>query len=345
MPDPIPTKPTIHKQPLFWPSSDGPSECYPAIGSGTAAREYLNREGFIVLRNAVPYSLCTAAKAAFNTEVKPDRSYFLRHESGKYEQHVFTEANFMKYPIMNVQDLSEKKFPRFRRLGLDIVTQPAIQRAVKVLLGETGRVIHTMYFDGNQVTWPHRDAHYIDSERSGEMIAVWIALEDIHPDAGRFYVCPRSHRTKIPGVVDENSLDPNGPGYKSLIADYVNNGPLECVAPQLKQGDAIFWSALTIHGSLPTLNPRYSRRSFTAHYIGASDEFRWNYAKTKRTERATRTGKPESIIVNGVSIALHEDQSDWRRQLKLTMAARLPGAYTLLRTAKSAWQHSGRANR
>ncbi|MGA7937721.1 MAG: hypothetical protein WCA35_29505, partial [Kovacikia sp.] len=38
-------------------------------------------------------------------------------------------------------------------------------------------------------------------------------------------------------------------------------------APDLRQGDALFWHPNTIHGALPTVDPQYSRKSSTAHYI------------------------------------------------------------------------------
>src|SRR5690606_27152149 len=45
---------------------------------------------------------------------------------------------------------------------------------------------------------------------------------------------------------------------------------LVCEAPALKKGDVLFWHGKTIHGSLATTQPEYSRQSFTAHYMPVS---------------------------------------------------------------------------
>ena len=104
----------------------------------------------------------------------------------------------MKYPIMNIQDLPGDRFGAFRDGGLEMLAHRSVREVMATLLGEPGRMIHTMYFDGNQKTWAHRDSHYIDSEETGRMISVWIAAEDIDPGAGRFYVYARSHVTPTP---------------------------------------------------------------------------------------------------------------------------------------------------
>jgi phytanoyl-CoA hydroxylase len=114
---------------------------------------YFAEQGYVVVRSAVPRELCTAATEAFAREVKPSRRYFKRHESGGYERHVFTPAGFMKYPIMNIQDLDVQAFHDFREQGLALVTHPTVINSVMtMLLGEPGRIAHTMYFDGNQET-------------------------------------------------------------------------------------------------------------------------------------------------------------------------------------------------
>jgi phytanoyl-CoA hydroxylase len=298
-----------------------PEDC-PPLGERAAFKRYFDEEGFIVVRNALPASLCEAAKQAFLAEVWPDKRHlFLRHASGAYERHVYTDAGFMKYPIMNIQDVSGQRYPRFRNLGLQLLTQDAIRRAMENLFGEPGQLIHSMYFDGNQVTWAHRDGHYIDSKTPGSMVGVWVAAEDIHPDAGRFYVLPRSHRMAVPGEHD----DPNREAYKAAMAAFVRNGPLDCVSPILKQGDMLLWSSLTIHGSLPTLDGQRSRRSFTAHYIPRSHGFRWSGGNA--------ANKPRAFVVNGVQVTSHIEPglAGFAKQLLID---RLPALYSRLRRAR-----------
>jgi phytanoyl-CoA hydroxylase len=298
-----------------YPPDAGNNEHYPRPDDAVAFKAWFEQQGYIVIRRAVPQALCSAGVQAFRREVLPDRlGFFERHASGKYERHVLTESGFMKYPIMNLQDLPENKYAGFRRSGLDLLTQAGIQRAIGVLFGEPGRVVHTMYFDGNQTTWAHRDGHYIDSQQSGKMIGVWVAAEDIHPAAGRFFIVPRSHRMPVPG----EEGDPNSTAYKARMADFVCNGPLHCVAPVLQCGDVLLWSALTIHGSLPTTDMAFSRRSFTAHYVPRSHQFQWNV----RAQASRR-----QMFVNGLQVVQHRDDDTLFKRLRNAIRSDMPRVY------------------
>ncbi len=304
---------------LCFPRSAGP-EYYPHPEQTEAFKEWFDREGYIVVRKAVRPGLCGSAVQAFQAEVLTDRmGFFERHASGKYERHVVTDTGFMKYPIMNLQDIATKKYPHFKKRGLDILTQATIQLAISVLFGEPGRMVHTMYFDGNQTTWAHRDGHYIDSQQAGKMIGVWVAAEDIHPEAGRFFILPRSHSMPLP---DEQG-DPNSAVYKAGMAAFVHDGPLDCVAPILKQGDMLLWTSMTIHGSLPTTDKRFSRRSFTAHYVPQSHQFQWNV----RTHASKR-----SVNINGVEVILHGDEGSWFKRLRNAVRSDWPRFYGWART-------------
>lgn len=297
---------------------------YPSLASADDFRAYFEREGFVVLRSAVSPELCEAAKQSFLTEMLPaKKAYFLRHASGRHERHVYTEQGFMKYPIMNFQDISTRRYAKFKKISLDLLTHDVIKRVVCILLGEPGQIVHTMYFDGNQTTWAHRDGHYFDSNQAGQMVGVWIAAEDIHPEAGRFFVIPRSHRTPVPG----EEHDPNGTEYKAIMADFVRSGPLDCVAPVLKQGDMLVWNSMTIHGSLPTTNPHFSRRSFTAHYVPQSHQLKRHVAKGPQLQ---------TMLQNGVTISLYSDHRSAMGIVKNSLRSEFPGLYRIAQQIKMA---------
>ncbi len=302
---------TVLEKPSAYPEDDP----YPPLSQAKAARAWFEREGYLLVRGAIPARLCQAGVEAFRDEVLGDHlGFFERHVSGKFERHQYTPAGYMKYPIMNLQDLASRRHAGFRHAGLTVLTHPAIQRALTVLTGEPARCVHTMYFDGNQTTWAHRDGHYIDSSNDGQMIGVWVAAEDIHPDAGRFFVVPRSHTMRVPG----EGGDPNSPDYKKLMADFVRDGPLDCVAPILKQGDMLLWTSMLIHGSLPTTDERWSRRSFTAHYVPVSQPYKWN-VRSRKSERSLR--------FNRVEVMLHADDGTSLTRLRNHVRAEWPRVY------------------
>ncbi len=308
---------------LEQPAGYGDDDPYPPLSRPQECRAWFEREGYLLVRAAIPARLCQAGIDAFRADVLGDHlGFFERHVSGKFERHQYTPAGYMKYPIMNLQDLASRRHAGFRRAGLNVLTHPAIPRALAVLTGESARCVHTMYFDGNQVTWAHRDGHYIDSGDDGQMIGVWVAAEDIHPDAGRFFVLPRSHRIRVPG----EDADPNSAAYKARMADFVRDGPLDCVAPVMRQGDLLIWSSMVIHGSLPTGDERWSRRSFTAHYVPQSQHYKWN-VRSRKSER--------SIRFNRIEVMLHADDGTRAARLRNHVRAEWPRVYG---AARNLWR-------
>lgn len=253
---------------------DDASDSYLQLRTAAEIRDYYNREGYAIVRNLIPAELCDRAKLAFEKEVKPYQGYMYRQTtSGDPEKHIFTEHGYVLNSILNIQDLNVKSFPEFCEAGLAIVTHSKMYDAVKTILGEPGKIVQSMYFEGNPATWAHQDTYYLDASKIGSMTAAWIAVEDIKPGAGRFYVYPGSH--KIDMVKNGGNFDIafNHARYKQLILDTIAAYGLECRAPAMRKGDVLFWSAKLIHGSLETRQPYYSRCSFTTHFIPESTRF------------------------------------------------------------------------
>lgn len=247
---------------------DDASDPYFNLTDELAIHNYYQREGYVVIRNLIPSQLCEQARLTFEQEVKPYDGYMYRQTtSGSPEKHIFTDFGYVLNSILNIQDLNTKTFPQFREVGLSVITHSNIYDAVKTILGEPGKLVQSMYFEGNPSTWAHQDTYYLDSTQVGRMTAAWIAVEDIQPGAGRFYVYPGSHNIDMVKNGGDFDVAFNHSKYKSLILDIIKKYGLECRAPAMRRGDVLFWSAKTIHGSLETTQPSYSRCSFTAHFI------------------------------------------------------------------------------
>jgi phytanoyl-CoA hydroxylase len=282
-------------------------------------RRYYDDQGYVVVRGLVPAELCDRAREAFQREVKPFGGYIYRQTTANPERHVLTEHGFMMNPILNVQDLPGT-FPQFKSTALAIITHPRVQEAARALLGETSRIVQSMYFDGNPATWPHQDTYYLDSSTIGRMAAAWIAVEDIHPGAGRFFVYPGSH--KIDVLKNSGGIDVafHHDRYKKLIIDVIREHKLRCHAPALAKGDGLFWAAKTIHGSLQTVAPEHSRSSFTAHFIPASTALLQFQSRLKplRLQR-----------INGVEVHCPKDQERAFNRAMLWTETTFPRAFQL----------------
>jgi phytanoyl-CoA hydroxylase len=196
----------------------------------------------------------------------------------------------MLNPILNVQSLDVRQFSNFRKSGLAIMTHANIQRMLRALFGEPGKLVQSMYFEGNSQTWAHQDTYYLDAEEIGGMVGAWFAVEDIAPGAGRFFVYPKSDSIDMAKNGGDMDIAFNHDRYKQRVVELVDELGLECRAPALRQGDVLFWSSRTMHGSLETLQPERSRSSFTAHYIPDSSRFRQFQSRFRSLNLQTISG-------------------------------------------------------
>jgi phytanoyl-CoA hydroxylase len=296
----------------------------PGMTDGAALRCAFEAEGYVVVRELVAGELCARARAAFAAEVKPYTGHLYRQTTSHAERHVFTDHGYLLNPILNIQSLRQSRFPRFRAAGLAILTDPGLQRAAAAILGERGKIVQSMYFEGNSTTWAHQDAYYLDSADPGGMLGAWIALEDIAPGAGRFYVYPKSHLIDIAPNRGELDIAFHHDRYKQHVLDVIAAHGLTRRAPALRRGDVLFWSAKTIHGSLETTEPQHSRSSITVHLISTSSEFLQFQRRRRRLALAT---------INGVQVHLPKNQNAWGPRALLWLEATLPGTFQLAKRA------------
>jgi len=293
---------------------------YFAAADKDGYQAYYTENGYVVIRGAVDVALCDAANAAFDAEIYPSQAYIYRQTTARAERNQFTKTGFVLNPILNVQSVDPRLFPGFREKAIEVMTAPAIQAACIALFGEPGKIVQSMYFHGNPSTWPHQDTYYLDSSNKGTMTAAWIAAEDIEPGAGRFFVCPGSHRLDMEQNGGDFDIAYNHDRYKKLVMDVMQNHQMRVVAPALKKGDVLFWSASTIHGSLPTSQPDRSRRSFTTHWIPASTELLQFQARVRPMAYES---------VNGALVARPKDLSRARNRMILGAESRFPKAFGL----------------
>jgi phytanoyl-CoA hydroxylase len=253
-------------------------------------RRYYSEYGYVVVRGLVQSQFCDQARAFFTREVKPFKGFIYRQASANPERHVLSERGFMLNTILNVQSLDPCHFDGFRQASLDVLTDNHLQRVVQLILGEPGKLVQSMFFEGNPVTWAHQDTYYLDAEEIGRMTAAWIAVEDIAPGAGRFFVYPKSHLVDMAKNGGDFDIAFHHERYKALVQRVIRENGLTCRAPALHRGDVLFWAAKTIHGSLPTSDPAHSRSSFTAHFIPETSRFLQYQSRIKPLKIQTING-------------------------------------------------------
>lgn len=229
---------------------------------------YYNAQGYAIVRGLFGPAQCDGLRALWDREVKPHGGFMYRQATAKVERHSKNALGWVMNPILNPQSVDPHRFPEFRAYATsEILAAAPLNAAFAGLLQATPKIVQSIYFEGNSATWEHQDSYYLDSETVGEMAGAWIALEDIAPRAGRFFICPKSHKIGLDTHAVHNSIAENHERYILSVVQHIRKTGLTIRAPKLDKGDVLFWNAWTIHGSLDTQDATKSRSSMTCHAI------------------------------------------------------------------------------
>jgi phytanoyl-CoA hydroxylase len=243
---------------------DDVSEDAPYFSTVTAeAAEYYRREGYLVLRGATPKALCAEIRGAFAAEVTPHKGRIYRQASARAERNAFNAFGHVMNPIQNPQDLDQRVFPRLRAAALDALTTPVLIEGFTALFEERPAIAQSLYLHGSSETWPQQDARGGDAKQA----SAWLALEDICPSAGRFYVCPGSHRLDPTANRGDNA---GRELARHACLKAIEQNKLEIRAPALGEGDLLICNAKTMHGTLRTMELTRTRQALTANFIPES---------------------------------------------------------------------------
>jgi phytanoyl-CoA hydroxylase len=230
--------------------------------------EYYQTKGYVVIPQLLPTNLINDLLNLYKQDIVPTKYLFFRQNTNRYESNEINEFGYVKQAFLDIHDY--KDFIEFSSLAKKIFCGREIHQALQEITGSKAcNLMQTMLFDANTETTPHQDWWYLDSVPNGHLLAAWIALEDIDEKAGRFFVMPETM------TVDLHSDTPDLPHSQWLerMRDYVKEHPDRVFAPALKAGDVLFWNSRTIHGALPTIDPHFSRKSLTAHYLPSEYAF------------------------------------------------------------------------
>ena len=245
-----------------------------SVADTAAARAYYEENGYVIFRDLFTPQTCDEMRRLWDRDIKPYKGYIYRQATARAETHIKNANGWIMNPILNLQSVDPVRFAEFRSTSVRrVLADKQLRTVFTSLLNEAPKVVQSMYFEGNSATWEHQDSYYLDSEVVGEMVAAWIALEDIAPHAGRFFICPGSHRIRLKDHSLYNNIAENHDTYIKSVVEEIRTRKLEIRAPALGKGDVLLWNSLTIHGSLDSQDPRHSRSSITAHAIPLSRKF------------------------------------------------------------------------
>ncbi len=238
------------------------------------AIKYYSSNGYVIFNNCISINNCEKIRDTWEKDIKPYKGTIYRQTTAKAEKNFFNENNWIMNPVLNLQSLNPYLFKDLRNVvEKEVFSNNFICKALKCVLGEKPKIVQSMYFEGNSATWEHQDSYYLDSEKIGEMTAAWLALEEIKADAGRFFICPKSHKIEHERQNINNNIADNHEKYIQEIVSIMKTRNMKIKAPYMGAGDVLLWNSWTIHGSIDSQNKNFSRSSITIHAIPESHKF------------------------------------------------------------------------
>lgn len=149
-----------------------------------------------------------------------------------------------------------------------LAAHPRVVERLAALYGRRPIPFQTLNFERGTEQAAHSDTIHFHCVPRHFMCGVWVALEDIHPDAGPLFVHPGSHRLPtfemgdlgLPARVDAYA------GYEERVARALEAGGHEAKPLCIRRGQAIVWVANVFHGGAAVADPGRTRRSQVTHY-------------------------------------------------------------------------------
>lgn len=153
-----------------------------------------------------------------------------------------------------------------------IAANQTVLELLAKLYGRNAFPFQTLNFPVGTQQSVHSDSVHFSSLPERFMCGVWLAMEDVSPDAGPLFYYPGSHRWPIMtnsligrrgyGSDVTSAQDPYGPAWRALCEAY--NAQAETFLA--RKGQALIWCANLLHGGSHQNDPTLTRWSQVTHY-------------------------------------------------------------------------------
>lgn len=159
------------------------------------------------------------------------------------------------------------------KLLYDAGTNKKLLTVLNLLLGKEVELFQSINFLKGSQQRTHSDSIHMTTFPYGNMIAVWIALEDITMENGPLHYYPGSH--KLPYIMNK---DYDNVGSKFMIGDklyshyedkiqsIIDEKQLKKEVFLAKKGDLLIWHANLLHGGNAVIDSNSTRKSMVFHY-------------------------------------------------------------------------------
>ena len=229
-------------------------------------KNQFDKEGYVVFD--------VGNESSFYKSVIEDMNKINASSEGKYNPKYY---HYNSYPRLIE---GWRKSSAIKQLALN----ENILKVLNFLYDEKPLPFSTINFTKGTEQPLHSDYFHFGSFPELMLAGVWVALEDISPDAGPLSVVPESH--KFPVIYPEDlglkipssskKIKENYTVYENYIMDEIKEKSLKIKTPMMKEGQALIWAANMLHGAFDIKNHSITRYSQVTHYHFTGCDFYYN---------------------------------------------------------------------
>ena len=119
----------------------------------------------------------------------------------------------------------------------------------------------------------HIDSLYMTPKTQSHLLATWIALEDVHPDAGPLVYYPGSHKIPLYTFADgtHHARQEEMNRWTAYIQDKMERRGIKGQTFIAGKGDLFIWHSDLVHGGSALADRTKTRRSLVCHYFTEND--------------------------------------------------------------------------
>ena len=226
-------------------------------------------KGFTIIKNAISHEdIDKLLKITDDDKIKNDDEIFSSYGT-KVDK--ISEMSVDK-PLTKLLDL----YAKFNEAGL-VLCHDSIKEFLQLMYGEPGKLFQSLYFKKGSTQSLHQDPAYVVIQpHPYNLIAVWVALEDIKEGSGPLMYIPGSH-DKLKFRYGNDRIHFN----RDKDGDALHNHHLHCLNQMSKEmrterfypkkGDILFWHAGLVHGGSEITDESLTRKSIVGHYCPNSE--------------------------------------------------------------------------
>jgi phytanoyl-CoA hydroxylase len=239
-----------------------------AVLSAEQRRSFRN-DGFLVIPGFFEHDEVATALAAYES-VWRDQPYDVVVDTEMSMRRVratdLTESERrqpFKVNDLYLRDSSLREALLSQRLG----------RILQELLADEPVICNTLSIEYGTQQADHLDTLFMTPRTDGRLVATWMALEDVHADAGPLRYYPESNHIE-PYRFRDGSFHVNGPEmdrWGDYMAAEVERYGLAEDRFLARKGDLLLWDAWLLHGGSEICTPGLTRSSLVTHYFTKGD--------------------------------------------------------------------------